>query len=193
MSDAMELSEEIQHSIDGFKWAKEEVLVLTKDLTADQFNWRPAEGQWSVGECLEHLNETGYHFFEAMETAIDEGNVTGQMNRGPFRYSWFGNWFAIAAGVQADPNKGKVKAPKLYCQSASTLDPTETIERFRDLQDMMIGLLPKAQGLDLKRIKVSSPAMKLLRLSLGVWIKMLPDHQRRHFQQAQRVKDAMPD
>ncbi|MFP6614832.1 MAG: hypothetical protein VCB26_00380 [Candidatus Hydrogenedentota bacterium] len=63
---------------------------------------------------------------------------------------------------------------------------------FVNLQDDLIDVTRAASGLDLKKIEVSSPAMKILRLSLGVWLGMLPNHQRRHFFQARRVLDAMP-
>lgn len=192
MGENTPLSDELQSSIDGFAWAKEEVLVLTEGLSDEQFNWRPAEGQWSVGECLDHLYQTGHHLSLVLREAIETGRAENRTSDGPFRYSRFGNWFAKIAGVQANPNKGKVKAPKLYVPEASSLNPGETVQRFQDLQDEMISLIREAQGLDLKRIKVSSPAFKPLRLSLGVWLKMLPNHQRRHFQQAQRVLDAMP-
>ncbi len=185
-----EVSEELQSSLDGFAWAKTEVLALTEGLRHEQFNQRPAEGQWSVGECLEHLYKTGHYLSIPMREAIEAGHTAGRYREGPFRYSYFGNWFAKVAGVQADPDKGKVKAPKLYVPQ-SNLDPAETVQRFQDLQDELSELTRKAQGLDLKRVKVTSPAFKLLRLSLGVWINMLPDHQRRHFDQAQRVREAI--
>ncbi len=191
MSDTTGLSEELQRSVDGFKWAKEEITTLTEGLSPEKFNWRPSEKQWSVGECIEHLNQTGYSLGEALSTGIDSAFMAGETGDGPFSYSWFGNWFAKAAGVQQNPNKGKVKAPKLYVPSKSELDPAETIQRFEELQDLLIEITQKAQGLDLKKVKVTSPAVKIVRLSLGVWLKMLPDHQRRHFDQANRVKEEM--
>lgn len=189
MSDAVKLSDELQQSVDKFKTAKEDIIPLTQGLSTEQFNWRPSEKQWSVGECIEHLNQTGFSLGEALNAGIDSAYMAGDTSEGPFQYSWFGNWFANAAGVQRNPNKGKVKAPKLYVPSRSELDPTETIQRFQDLQDFLIEITQKAQGLDLKKVKVTSPAVKIVRLSLGVWLKMLPDHQRRHFDQAKRVKD----
>lgn len=50
------------------------------------------------------------------------------------------------------------------------------------------GALRSADGLDLARIKVTSPVTRLLRLSLGQWLAGLAGHQRRHLWQARQVK-----
>ena len=191
MSEEQALSEELQRNVDGFAWAKAEILTLTEGLNHEQFNWRPSDKKWSVAECIDHLTQTGISLSEAISTAIDVAYMAGDTAEGPFKYSWFGNWFAKAAGQQQDPNKGKVKAPKLYLPSSSDFELTESIQQFQDLQDTLIELTQKAQGLDLRKVKVTSPAFKFLRLNLGVWLKMLPDHQRRHFDKAKCVLDEM--
>jgi uncharacterized damage-inducible protein DinB len=35
--------------------SRERLLELVEGLTAEQWTFRPAEGRWSIGECLEHI------------------------------------------------------------------------------------------------------------------------------------------
>ncbi len=39
-------------------------------LSADQLNWRPAEGVWSVAECIDHLNVTNIQYANSIENAL---------------------------------------------------------------------------------------------------------------------------
>ncbi len=190
MVEARTLSPELENEVDGYLWAKTEVLDLCGDLSQEQFNWRPEEGAWSVGECLDHLNKVGSEMIAPMHEAMEKGKAAGRLSEGPFRYSWLGNYFARAAGVLNEDNTFKGKSPKLYVPG-SDMDKDKTIERFLKVQDELITTTRMAHGLDLKRIKVASPALKFMRFSLGVWLRMLPNHQRRHFQQARNVVDRM--
>jgi hypothetical protein len=157
MSDRDAVSDELQTNTDGFEFAKTEASAIVSGLTREQFNWRAEEGSWSVGECIDHLYQTGFHLAPAMRTEIDAARDAGKTGSGPFKYSWLGTTFAKTAGVPKDPNKGKVKAPKLYVPG-SDLDPEELLPKFVALQDELIDVTRAADGLDLKKIKVPSPA-----------------------------------
>jgi hypothetical protein len=68
----------------------------------------------------------------------------------------------------------------------------ELIPKFVSLQDDLIATIESAQGLNLKKIKAASPALKIIVLSMGQWFNLVTSHQRRHFNQAQRVKEHLP-
>ena len=123
-----------------------------------------------------------------MAPEINAARSAGKTGSGSFKYGFLGTMFVNATGVPKDPNKGRVKAPKLY---GTDFNPDELVPKFVALQDDLIEMTQAAQGLDLKRIMISSPAAKIVRLSLGLWLKLLPEHQKRHFLQARRVLDAM--
>ncbi len=48
--------------------------------------------------------------------------------------------------------------------------------------------MTRAEGIDLARVKVRSPVLWLLRLSLGQWFALIAGHQKRHLWQAGQVK-----
>ena len=190
MSATPTLSEDLRTHITGLEFAKTEAPAIVNGLSREQFNRRIQDDSWSVGECLDHLYQTGYHLHKAIVPEMNAARAAGKTGSGPFKYGFLGTMFVNAAGVPKDPNKGRVKAPKLYVPGTD-FDPDELVPKFVALQDDLIEMTQAAQGLDLKRIKISSPAAKILRLSLGLWLKLLPEHQKRHFLQARRVLDAM--
>lgn len=188
---ADDLSIELQSSIEKYEAAKLEVQKLVDGLSDEQLNWRPDENAWSILECIDHLNQVGTQMLPAMRAEMKKGRAAGKTGNGPFKYSWLGRKFAKAAGPLDTDNTFKGKSPKLYIPS-SNLSREIVVSTFVQLQDELMAITREAQGLHLKKIKVTSPALAIVRFSLGVWLGMLPGHQIRHLQQAQRVRDSLP-
>lgn len=63
-------------------------------------------------------------------------------------------------------------------------------EEFLRVQDAYIQTLQLASGVDLARVKVASPAMSLIKLSLGQWLRAMESHQRRYLWQAREALTA---
>ena len=49
-------------------------------------------------------------------------------------------------------------------------------------------MIGAADGVDLARERVPSPALRLLRFPVGIWLMAMPLHTLRHLEQAQRVR-----
>jgi hypothetical protein len=60
------------------------------------------------------------------------------------------------------------------------------------LQSQLTLLAQSADGLDLARIKVPTPISRLIRLSLGMTFAQVAAHERRHLDQAWRVRKQLP-
>jgi hypothetical protein len=185
------LSPEIQSHVDGLEAAKTTVRELTEGLTDEQFNWRVEEGSWSIGECIDHLYEAGSKMVSPFNEKIEAGRQKGLTGTGPFKYGFLGNWFVNQSSDNVTPKKGRIKTPALYAPG-SDLKLDELVPKFITLQDDLIATVQSANGLDLKKIKAASPALKIIVLSMGQWFNLVTSHQRRHFDQAQRVKDQFP-
>ena len=63
---------------------------------------------------------------------------------------------------------------------------------FLQVQDQLTLQLERADGLDLRRVKVSTPISRFLKMSLGMMFAQVAAHERRHLAQAQRVHEKLP-
>ena len=157
---------------------------LCASLTTSQFNWRPDAGRWSAAECLVHLNISAKLFGEAIQTAADQGRAVGLVGSGPFRYGLLSRWLLRA--VKPGNNK-RYKTPRKFAPQPTTYEVKPVLDEFRMAGDRWDECLRRANGLDLARVKVPSPAIPLLRFQLGALFAMQTAHERRHLLQAEQV------
>jgi hypothetical protein len=177
--------EEHRHRFESIKSESED---LTAGLTEAQFNWRPAPGEWSIEECLSHLTMVGQWEVRAIEAAVDDGRARGITGAGPFHY---GPVERFVIGMTQPPVRQKLSAPSrfvpLHGQPVTAVLPT-----FLHVQSQFLLQIDRAAGLDLRRIKVATPISRFLRLSLGAMLAQAAAHERRHLDQARRVREKLP-
>jgi hypothetical protein len=166
---------------------KEEARELTRGLNESQFNWRPAPDEWSIEECLAHLTMVGHWELRAIEEAIERGRSRGMTGSGPLHYGTIERFIIDMSGPSG---KRKFPAPKpfvpLHGQPVTAILPT-----FLHVQDMFQLQMQRAAGLDLSRIKVATPISRFLKMSLGATFAQATAHERRHIEQARRVRSRL--
>jgi hypothetical protein len=169
----------------GFRALKDEATALVADVDADTLRRPPGAETWSVAQILDHVNTAGWLLLKDLETAIEKGKAEGPYGEPPFRYGIVSRWFVRSM----QPSSGwTFTAPSVFePDTADTLYPDEGVEEFRGLQDQFAGCVAEANGLNLRRIRVASPAVPLLRISLGAWFEATLAHERRHLEQAREV------
>ena len=182
-SSKQSLIEELRDYYEQFENIKEDALELSAPLSDDQFNWRPALRQWSISECLAHLNVLNGLDVPAIRDAIDEGRAAGLTGKGPFHYGFFSRSFVR---LSEPPVKLKFKAPKVY-RPPSDQPKDKVMAGFIAIHDQLLELILKSNGLDLERIKVGTPFPRV-RFSLGQRFALLAAHDRRHLRQAWDVR-----
>ncbi len=156
---------------------------LVSPLDTAQLNWAPAPEKWSVAECLDHLDVTARSYIGAIAPAIEEGHAAGKLGGGA-KYGFFERWFIRS--LEPPPKRG-FRAPGKVAPRASTYDKDEVLERFVAGHEEIVGLLARADGLDLGKVKITSPLLSLLRFRLGAAFAILIAHGRRHLWQAREV------
>jgi hypothetical protein len=87
------------------------------------------------------------------------------------------------------PPKRRFRAPNAFAPKTGK-GLGEAVPEFMTWQDEIQQHLVRAKGLDLWRTKLWSPAVPLLRFSLGETFAILAAHERRHLWQAERVREA---
>jgi hypothetical protein len=187
---ADELIPQLQYLHDRINVAKQDVVQIVTMLTDEQARRRPELTSWSVMECIEHLCLVGRKLLPRIDAGIARAHEKRWYSRGPFRYSWWGNWFVRASGSGDYPPKRKVKTFKLY-RPVHEWPMEELVRSFTHLQDEFQRRIREANGVNLARGKIVSPAARLVRLSLGQWLELIVGHQERHLLQARDARQAV--
>ena len=182
-SPKLALVEELRDYYEQIENIEEDAQELTAPLDDTQFNWRPSPKQWSISECLAHLNVAAGLDFPRLAEEIERGRAAGLTGHGPFRYGFFSRWFV---GFMDAPPKFRVKATKIYLPPVGHLKD-KVVPEFLSIHQGLLELVVKANGLDLARIKVASPAGPF-KLSLGQRFALVAAHDRRHLWQAWQVR-----
>jgi len=161
---------------------------LADSLDDARFNWRPGTDKWSIQECLAHLTLTGQGRLEAIGQGIRRGRERGLTGDGPFRYGPVERWFIRAT---EPPVRRRAPAPRrLRPQHGQPV--AEVLPAFIQIQNQLIAQIEAARGLDLGRIRVPSPVSRFMPMSLGIALAQTAAHERRHLQQAGRVRQQLP-
>jgi hypothetical protein len=151
-------------------------------LSENQFNWKPDPESWSVGECLSHLANSNKLYLNKMEHILSlNSNVCEQ----DYLYSQSFMGKLISKGVDLK-NAKKVKTFKVFYPTKSNFKK-DIIDEYIKCCEKLIDLAGKMNHLDLKKIKLSSPVNILVRLNLGDPLIIIPKHDERHLNQAERV------
>jgi len=151
-------------------------------LSENQLNWKSHPGSWSVGECISHLTNSNGLYLIKIENIINS-LPTGSENDFPYKQSFMGKM--IVKGV--DPsNIKKSKTFKVFFPSSSDIQKN-IIDEYAKSSKKLIELCNNVLHLDLKKINLSSPVNKLIKLNLGDPLIIIPKHDERHLNQAERV------
>ncbi|HSM61926.1 MAG TPA: DinB family protein [Longimicrobiales bacterium] len=163
-----------------------EVRARFGHLDATRMAWRPGPGRWGVGHCLVHVARINELYRARLEPALEAAPGRGRLARRPLRGSWSGRRFTQFVGP----------APKRPVRTLALFEPRDEVaegsamEAFLGEQSRLRAVLDAARGLDLDRVRISSPATRLLRFPAGDVLRFLTAHERRHVDQALRVLDA---
>ncbi len=162
---------------------KEDATALVDDV--DGMQARPDPETWTVVQCFDHLNTAGWLLLRSLEEAIERGQAEGPYGDLPFRYGFVSRWFVRTM----QPSSGwTFTAPSVLEPDApNVLYPNEVVDDFLALQNQFSTCVGTSEGIDLRRIRVPSPAMPLLRISLEAWFEAALAHERRHLDQARSI------
>lgn len=171
-----------------FEDLKRDARQLTAGLSDSQLNWSPAPGRWSIAQCLDHLSAVAKSYGLALEQGIAKARAQGITASGQMRYSWFERW--MIRSIEPPPGR-RLPAPGMFKPAESTqkLPGPLVIAEYIALKDRFVELLSSADGLDIGRVKITSPVTRLLRLRIGAAFAFLASHERRHLWQARQVRE----
>ena len=154
-------------------------------LTAQQLNWKPGADKWSVAQCFDHLVTANRAYFPIFEKVLSGEKKNTFWESLPWLPAI---WGKMVIKVVNPESTRKLKAPKVFYPSSSSIDGA-VIHLFIDQQNQVIRYMKATEGLDLEKIKISSPVSNIITYSLMDAYRIIINHEKRHFLQATRVAE----
>lgn len=151
-----------------------ELLKLKSD---KELNWKENSENWSVLECLKHLNLYGQFYIPEIEKTILNSN---QKSDEEFKSGILGNYFAKSMLPKQKLNKMKTFKDK---NPLNNVLDRKVIDEFINQQMEIIDLLNKSKSVSLNKNKVKITLAKWIKLKLGDTFRFLINHNIRHIKQ----------
>jgi len=163
---------------------RQDAKILLRDVSDGQFNWKPAPAVWSIAENFTHLSTVIGLDLQQFDRTIRDAKANKLYSTGPFRYGFFSRLFVR---LMEPPPRRRFTAPAIYTPPPER-PLKEALSEFQAALDRLEAYAKDANGLNLVRAKVVSPVTKYMRMPLGARFLLMTAHNRRHFWQAQQVK-----
>lgn len=154
-----------------------------KSLSKDQINWKPDDKSWSIAECIDHLLVTNKLYLDELEKQFSAKQIKTDCSITEVKHKLLSEF--IIRSVNPD-NVKKVKTFTVFMPSASNYS-NEVFLKFFDQQKELINLISSFNNLNLNKYIMSSPAAKLIKENFCDVLEIIRLHDRRHFNQAERV------
>lgn len=163
----------------GIKTIHNEFLTLPEPA----LNYKSGENSWSILECIEHLNRYARYYIPEVAKGIEE-NFSANIPSLELNLTWLGKKSIESVSPTA------VKPQKTF----KRMNPNNSeltlaaLEEFLDHQKELLNLIKKAGKADLNKKTVKVEFLKFLKLKTFEALMFVNDHQKRHLQQALKVK-----
>ena len=148
--------------------------------TDKKLNFRLSEKNWSILECLEHVNRYGKFYIPEIRKRIENSDTKSTEI---FISGILGNYFAKSMLPKEKLNT--MKTFKSMNPIHSTLDKS-VLNEFITQQQQIIHLLNEAENIDLNKVKTSISITNLIQFKLGDTFRFVIYHTLRHIEQAKR-------
>ena len=170
-----------------FETTEPEARGLAAGLTEAEFNWQPALGSWSIGQCLVHLATGTDKVLPAIDRAIATARERQWVEQRPVRYGWFARMMVTS---MEPPVKWRMKANRVFEPRPEPLQRDAVLDELAASRSRILERVSQSAALHLRRTIVVSPVSRLIRVPLGAYLAFLAAHDRRHLWQARQVRAA---
>jgi len=156
---------------------------IYQNLSGAQLNTPPADGGWSVAQCLEHLNSYRHFYLPAVERALRSVKISVGSLGGTYQSGWLGTYFI---NMMKPETTKKFKAFKGHIP-AQELDGAAVVAEFIEQQEQWLSLMNIITIVSQLNARVPISISPLVRLKLGDVFGFVIAHNARHIQQADQV------
>lgn len=152
-----------------------------KSLTDSDLNYKETINEWSILECIEHLNIYGDFYNPAIKESIENTNSKSTKY---FKSGLIGNYFVQLISPKKKLNK--MKTLKVNNPINKVLD-RNVVDKFIDQQRECLHLIEKSKKLNLTKTKTAISISKIIKLRLGDTFRFITAHNERHLLQAESI------
>ncbi len=179
------MNEELSKLIEGAHAIKQEAQEVFGNLDSEQLNWKPSAEEWSVAQCFEHLIVTNTGYFPVIKKIAGGQHKPAFKERLPLLPRAFGS--IVLNAVQPEAQRKFKAVPKF--QPSNSAIQGDIITKFQAEQEDLVKHMKMTEGLELRKIVITSPVMSFMTYSLWDAYRIMVAHERRHMVQAKRVMD----
>ena len=176
--------EDIMHRIEK---VSEDVEAQFGTLSVSQLNWKPSPEEWSIGQCLHHLVTTNETYFPQLIAIISGTKKRSIWERLPFLPGFWGRM--LVKSMTPEP-KTKMKAPSVFRPSQSNIT-ADIVSVFKTHNEELLSYFQSLDAVDHQKVIITSPAAYFVTYSLFNAIRILTNHEERHYQQAMRALERL--
>ncbi|HEX8254801.1 MAG TPA: DinB family protein [Thermoanaerobaculia bacterium] len=144
---------------------------------------RPSEQSWSVAECLDHLSATGELYVRRLRRVLEAATV--RSDNPVEKPSFAGRMFLKI--MEPPVRRMRVKIPTQKLAPREMPSRNELLQRFDQTHAQLIALLEESDAYDRTKLRVGTPASKLIKITFIDAFAVMASHARRHLWQAERA------
>ncbi|MFT6816085.1 MAG: hypothetical protein ACJAZ3_002002 [Sphingobacteriales bacterium] len=180
----MSIKDTLSQLIEDNKSFLTEIEEVISKFSDEQFNWKPIPEKWSAGQIVQHLFKSdGLYMANIYGSIIKKSHLKSDNSK---KYS-LGLMGKFMINSVVNPNrKSKMKTMKMFKPTGVKL-PISAFNEFKRQQNTFIDQMKESVNLDLKRIKVASPASRLIQFSLIDCYNLNVKHNFRHLNQLKEL------
>jgi hypothetical protein len=170
-------SEERRLLLNDFSSTREHLLRIVDDLTPEQWRFHPAEGRWSIGDCIEHVTVVEARVLRAIGKHLER---PAEPEKRPLAAG------KDAAARQRIPDRSRrIEAPEPVRPTGKWENPDQLLAEFLATRDRTIHFTSTTDG-DLRNHIFAH--VSLGEIDCYQWLVVLSLHGGRHAQQIEEIK-----
>ncbi|WP_298288753.1 DinB family protein [uncultured Lutibacter sp.] len=152
-----------------------------RSLSDNDLNYKDSTEEWSILECIEHLNLYGDFYNPAIKESIEK---TKTSYSDFFKSGLIGNYFVNMMIPKEKLNKMKTFKDKNPLGSKLN---KSVLDRFINQQKEFLELIENSKNISFTKTKTPISISRFLKLRLGDTFRFVNAHNKRHLLQAKKI------
>jgi DinB superfamily len=174
----------ISETIEEYSGLTEAWLACIADTDSVNFHTRPGVKSWSAAECMQHITLTGNQYIGHLSRIIENAQANGPHGDAEYTPGVLGRFILSRTNP---PYTVKMKTFPVLTPDKDQYPIDALRSEFLLMKDGLLSLLPRLDGIHIRKKFCPSAITNLLWMPLGLWFRFIAAHERRHLWQAQQA------